>query len=56
MTPSNESNDRNQSNAGGKSMQASGRQGKSPGSHTPRGAAVDKSAQRLGGKHSHSGR
>lgn len=55
MCPSNENSNRNQSNSG-KSMQASGRQGKSPGSHTPRGAATDKSAQRRGGQHSHGGR
>ncbi|HSN17435.1 MAG TPA: hypothetical protein VLV87_04425 [Gammaproteobacteria bacterium] len=46
----------NQSGNSGRSLQASGRQGKNPASHTPRGAAVDKSAQRRGGQHSHGGR
>ena len=40
----------------GKSMQAAGRQGKNPASHTARGAAVDKDAQRRGGQRSHGGR
>lgn len=40
---------------GSKSVQAAGRS-KNPASHTARGAAVDKEAQRKGGQHSHGGR
>jgi hypothetical protein len=46
----------NKRNASGKTVQAAGRQGRSSGSHSARGAATDKAAQRRGGRHSHGGR
>lgn len=56
MGSNSQSNSRNQSGSSGKSMQAAGRQSKSSGSHSARGAATDKAAQRRGGQNSHGGR